>query len=51
MWGRLSDSLGRKPILLTGIVGVFLSVNAFGFAHSFPAMIVARSIAGVMNGK
>ncbi|CDR98554.1 hypothetical protein, partial [Sporisorium scitamineum] len=49
-WARLSDRIGRKPVLLFGLFGSFLSVNAFGFAKTFPQMVVARSIAGLMNG-
>lgn len=49
-WARLSDRIGRKPVLLTGLLGSFLSVNAFGLARSFPQMVLARSIAGLMNG-
>lgn len=49
-WARLSDRIGRKPVLLIGLCGSFLSVNAFGFAKSFPQMVAARSIAGLMNG-
>ncbi|GAC93738.1 potential transmembrane protein [Pseudozyma hubeiensis SY62] len=49
-WARLSDRVGRKPILLIGLFGSFLSVNAFGFAKTFPQMVLARSIAGLMNG-
>lgn len=49
LWGRLSDSTGRKPILLIGMAGTFVSVNAFGFAQSLPAMIAARCIAGLFN--
>lgn len=50
LWGRLSDTYGRKPILLLGLLGVFLSVNAFGMAQSLPALIGARCIAGFSNG-
>lgn len=49
-WGRASDSFGRKPVLLIGLVGTFVSVNAFGLAKTLPQMILARSLAGVMNG-
>lgn len=49
LWGRLSDSIGRKPILLIGMAGTFLSTNAFGFAQSLPTMIAARCIAGLFN--
>ncbi|TKY84624.1 hypothetical protein EX895_006526 [Sporisorium graminicola] len=49
-WARLSDRIGRKPVLLIGLFGSFLSVNAFGFASTFPQMVAARSIAGLMNG-
>ncbi|SNX86022.1 uncharacterized protein MEPE_04731 [Melanopsichium pennsylvanicum] len=49
-WARLSDRIGRKPVLLIGLFGSFLSVNAFGFAKTFPQMVMARSIAGLMNG-
>ena len=40
LWGRLSDSIGRKPILLTGMAGTFVSINAFGLAKSLPSMIL-----------
>ncbi|SJX63801.1 uncharacterized protein SRS1_14547 [Sporisorium reilianum f. sp. reilianum] len=49
-WARLSDRIGRKPVLLIGLLGSFLSVNAFGLARTFPQMVLARSIAGLMNG-
>ncbi|SAM83443.1 uncharacterized protein UBRO_05465 [Ustilago bromivora] len=49
-WARLSDRIGRKPVLLIGLFGSFLSVNAFGLAKTFPQMVAARSIAGLMNG-
>ncbi|SPO27706.1 uncharacterized protein UTRI_04258_B [Ustilago trichophora] len=49
-WARLSDRIGRKPVLLIGLFGSFLSVNAFGLAKTFPQMVLARSIAGLMNG-
>ena len=29
MWGRLSDRIGRKPIILFGLVGTFTSLVLF----------------------
>jgi MFS family permease len=29
-WGRLSDRVGRKPVLLLGLLGVSISTMAFG---------------------
>ncbi|KAE8191617.1 hypothetical protein A4X06_0g6540 [Tilletia controversa] len=49
-WGRLSDRIGRKPVLLIGLTGTAISVSAFGFAHSLLGMVLARSIAGALNG-
>lgn len=49
LWGRASDSIGRKPVLLIGLFGVALSMNFFGLAKTLPQMIIARSVAGFMN--
>ena len=49
-WGRLSDRVGRRPVLCIGLLGVFVSVAAFGFSQSLWAMIAARCCAGLLNG-
>jgi MFS family permease len=55
-WGRLSDRIGRRPILLVGLVGSVLFYALFGFAVSMPGtmavwalllLFVARIGAGV----
>jgi MFS family permease len=38
-WSRLSDKVGRKPILLCGILGTTVSSLLFGLSRSFPAII------------
>jgi len=50
LWGRLSDKVGRKPILLTGLAGTGLSMLMFGFAPSLPVALVARALGGLLNG-
>ncbi|KAF2458572.1 MFS multidrug transporter-like protein [Lineolata rhizophorae] len=50
LWGRLSDRVGRKPILLTGLAGTGLSMIVFGFAPNFPVAVVARALGGLLNG-
>lgn len=49
-WGRLSDRVGRKPILLTGLAGTGLSMLIFGFAPSLPVALLARALGGLLNG-
>jgi DHA1 family tetracycline resistance protein-like MFS transporter len=50
MWGRLSDRFGRRPILLTSMVGACASYVMLAFAHSIVALFVARALAGFMAG-
>jgi len=35
-WGRYSDSVGRKPILLLGLLGSIIFYALFGFASTLP---------------
>ncbi|KAH9169685.1 major facilitator superfamily domain-containing protein [Lactarius sanguifluus] len=38
-WSRLSDYVGRKPVLLCGILGIVVSSILFGLSRSFPALV------------
>lgn len=46
VWGRLSDKLGRKKILLVCLIGEALAYIAFAFARSIEALFIARALTG-----
>ena len=50
LWGRLSDRFGRRPILLTSMLGACTSYLMLAFAHSLATLFVARALAGFMAG-
>jgi MFS family permease len=50
IWGRISDKVGRKPVLIFGLVGTALSMIVFGFATNLQTAIVARALGGLLNG-
>ncbi|KAF2874625.1 major facilitator superfamily domain-containing protein [Massariosphaeria phaeospora] len=49
-WGRLSDRIGRKKVLLGGLFGTGLSMLLFGFAQTLPMALLARALGGLLNG-
>ncbi|RMZ73825.1 mfs multidrug transporter [Pyrenophora seminiperda CCB06] len=49
-WGRLSDRIGRKKVLLGGLFGTGLSMLLFGFSTSLPMALIARALGGLLNG-
>ena len=50
IWGRLSDKIGRKPVLLGGLAGTGLSMMIFGFASNLPVALAGRALGGLLNG-
>ncbi len=50
IWGRLSDRFGRRPILMSSLIGAFLSYVILGLADSLWMLLAARMLAGFMAG-
>lgn len=50
LWGRISDRVGRKPVLIMGLVGTCLSMISFGLARNLWTAVLARAIGGLLNG-
>ncbi|KAN0075327.1 Major facilitator superfamily domain containing protein [Tylopilus felleus] len=49
-WARLSDVIGRRPVVLVGILGIATTTLAFGLSKSLSAVLVARCIGGLSSG-
>ncbi|KAJ5681887.1 uncharacterized protein N7477_001827 [Penicillium maclennaniae] len=50
-WGRLADAswMGRKRVLLIGLMGTCISCLGFGFSRSFVSAAIFRTLGGVLN--
>ena len=49
-WGRLSDRVGRRPVLLVTLAGSALSYLWLGYAETLWMLVAARAIGGAMAG-
>lgn len=49
-WGRWLDVVGRKPVLLCGLLGTLVLLLVFGFSTNFYMALAARFMAGALNG-
>ena len=50
LWGGISDRIGRRPVLLISVFGLFLSYIIWFFSGSFTLLLVARAVGGLMSG-
>ncbi|KAI5290797.1 hypothetical protein KEM52_000350, partial [Ascosphaera acerosa] len=49
-WGRMSDRIGRKPVLMMGLAGTAISMIIFGMSPNLPVALLARALGGLLNG-
>lgn len=49
-WGRLSDRLGRKPVIMVCLAGAALSYAMLALASQLWMIFAARAFAGIMAG-
>ncbi|MBF0445052.1 MAG: MFS transporter [Magnetococcales bacterium] len=49
LWGRFSDRIGRRPVLIIGLFGSCLSYLVYGLAGSLTMLFVGRAVAGIMG--
>ena len=47
VWGRLSDRIGRRPVLIGSLVVTAVSYLIYAAAHSLEMLFVSRMLAGV----
>jgi MFS family permease len=50
VFGRWSDAIGRRPVLLTGAAFALVSAVAFLFADDIPLLLIGRVLSGLSAG-
>ena len=50
IWGRLSDKVGRRPVLLLTLGGTCLGYALWIFAGSFWVLVLSRTLGGIASG-
>ena len=50
LWGRWSDRIGRKPVLLAGLAGTAAAHLLFAFSVNLTTLFLSRAIAGIFGG-
>ncbi len=49
VWGRLSDRIGRRPLILIGIAGYVVAQILFGLSTSLWMLYTARILGGILS--
>ncbi|KAG2138616.1 major facilitator superfamily domain-containing protein [Suillus bovinus] len=49
-WSQLSDHIGRKPVILTALFAISISLFSFGLSKNFVGLVISRAFCGAFNG-
>ena len=49
VWGRASDAVGRKPLLLVGTAGLAAALLIFGFAQNLAMLYLGQAVLGSLT--
>ncbi|KAJ2157751.1 hypothetical protein GGF46_004284 [Coemansia sp. RSA 552] len=49
-WSRLSDRIGRRPVIIVGLVGYLVSFLLFGLSRTFTWALATRCLNGLLAG-
>ncbi|HCR36626.1 MAG TPA: MFS transporter [Opitutae bacterium] len=50
IWGRLSDRIGRRPVLIGTLMGTIFGYGLWIFADAFAVLLLSRIITGITGG-
>ncbi|CAE7170305.1 unnamed protein product [Rhizoctonia solani] len=49
-YGRISDRIGRRPVLMFGLFGQAVSIFSVGLSKRFWQVVFSRALSGALNG-
>ncbi|CAE6499729.1 unnamed protein product [Rhizoctonia solani] len=49
-YGRISDRIGRRPVLMFGLFGQAISIFSVGLSKKFWQVVFSRALSGALNG-